>query len=356
MNGHILINRKNIAHNLSEIKKYSLNSKIMSVIKSDAYGHGMIEVAKSLNDSDSFAVATIKEAMYLRGKNITKEIVCLQGFSNNEELIYCSENNIRPVIHDSSQINIMDTTSLSGSIKLWIKIDTGMNRLGFNNLDFQKVFNKIKENKKVVHPIGIMTHLACADEDDDKFSDIQISLFNEIVNETNIELSIFNSAGIIKYSKNTNDINFWLRPGLMLYGISPCRLLKEVNLKPVMTLTAPVISIKKCKKGETIGYGQTHKLENDTRIAAIGIGYGDGFPRKLSNIGKVFYNNNFFNIVGRVSMDIITVDIKDKDIKVGCNVELWGENINIKEVANSIDSIPYELMCALGNRLDKEYI
>ena len=142
----------------------------------------------------------------------------------------------------------------------------------------------------------------------------------------------------------------------MLYGISPCRLLKKVNLKPVMTLTAPVISIKKCKKGETIGYGQTHKLENDTRIAAIGIGYGDGFPRKLSNIGKVFYNNNFFNIVGRVSMDIITVDIGDKDIKVGCNVELWGENINIKEVANSIDSIPYELMCALGNRLDKEYI
>ena len=130
MNGHILINRKNIAHNLSEIKKYSLNSKIMSVIKSDAYGHGMIEIAKSLNDSDSFAVATIKEAMYLRSKNITKEIVCLQGFSNNEELIYCSENNIRPVIHDSSQINIMDTTSLSGSIKLWIKIDTGMNRLG----------------------------------------------------------------------------------------------------------------------------------------------------------------------------------------------------------------------------------
>ena len=101
---------------------------------------------------------------------------------------------------------------------------------------------------------------------------------------------------------------------------------------------------------------QTHKLENDTRIAAIGIGYGDGFPRKLSNTGKVFYNNNFFNIVGRVSMDIITVDIGDKDIKVGCNVELWGENINIKEVAKSIDSIPYELMCALGNRLDKEYI
>tara|TARA_B100000767_G_scaffold134525_1_gene127639 strand:- start:18 stop:1088 length:1071 start_codon:yes stop_codon:yes gene_type:complete len=356
MNGHILINRKNIAHNFSEIKKYSSNSKIMSVIKSDAYGHGMIEVAKSLSTSDSFAVATIKEAMYLRSKNITKEIVCLQGFSNSEELIYCSKNNIRPVIHDSSQINIMDTTSLSDSIKLWIKIDTGMNRLGFNNLDFQKIYKKINENKKVQNPIGIMTHLACADEDDDKFSDKQMSLFKKIVNKANIELSIFNSAGIIKYSKNNKDINCWLRPGLMLYGVGPCSLLKGINLKPAMTLTAPIISIKKCRKGDSIGYGQTHILKKDTRIAAVGIGYGDGLPRKLSNIGKVFYNNNIFNIVGRVSMDIITVDIGDKDIKVGCNVELWGENINIKEVANSIDSIPYELMCALGNRLEKEYI
>ena len=356
MNGNILINRKNIAHNLSEIKKYSPNSKIMSVIKSDAYGHGMLEVAKSLYASDSLAVATIKEAVYLRSKKINKEIVCLQGFSNSEELIYCSENNIRPVIHDLSQINIMDNTSLVRSIKLWIKIDTGMNRLGFNNTDFQEIFKKIKKNKKVVHPIGVMTHLACADEDHDTFSDKQISLFKKAVNETNIELSIFNSAGIVKYSKNIKDINYWARPGLMLYGVSPCGSLKGVVLKPAMTLTAPIISIKECKKGDAIGYGQTYKVKNDTRIAAIGIGYGDGFPRKLSNIGKVFYNNNIFNIVGRVSMDIITVDIEDKDMEVGCNVELWGENINIKEVASSIDAIPYELMCSLGNRLSKEYI
>ena len=122
-----------------------------------------------------------------------------------------------------------------------------------------------------------------------------------------------------------------------------------------MTLTAPVISIKNCKKGESIGYGQTYKIKNDTKIAAVGIGYGDGIPRRLGNIGKVFFGGNFFNIVGRVSMDITMIDIQDKNIQVGSNVELWGENINIKEVSSSIDAIPYELICSLGNRLNKEF-
>ena len=354
MNGRILVNKNNLFNNFSEIKKYTPNSKIMSVIKSDGYGHGMLEVAKVLDNSDAFAVATIKEAIYLRDNKIKKEIVCLQGFSDLTEYIYCSENNIRPVIHNFSQINIIENTSIKKPIKLWIKIDTGMNRLGFKESDFQEVFNKC--SSKINDEIGIMTHLACADEDEENFSKKQIDSIENITTNNNIELSIFNSAGIIKYSKNFNNSKHWIRPGLMIYGVSPCNTLNGINIKPAMTLTAPVISVKECKKGEKIGYGHTYKVKKDTRIASVGIGYGDGFSRQFSNIGKVFFENNFFNIVGRVSMDIITIDVEDKDIKIGSNVELWGNNINIKDVSRSIDTIPYELMCSLGNRLQKEYI
>lgn len=356
MNGQLLIQKNNLINNFSEIKKCVPNSKIMSVIKSNAYGHGMLEVAKILNNTDSYAVATIKEAKFLRENNIKKEIICLQGFSNSAEYKYCSENNIRPVIHEFSQINIIENTKLAKSIKLWIKIDTGMNRLGFHTSNFSEVFDKCNNNRNISSPIGVMTHLACADEEEDNLSELQIQKILNIIEGYNTEISILNSAGIIKYSNNLKHYDHWVRPGLMLYGVNPCSTLNHINLKPVMTLKAPIISIKECKKGESIGYGHTYKVSKDTKIAAIGIGYGDGFSRQFSNVGKVFYKNNLFKIVGRVSMDIITVDIEDTNLSVGSYVELWGDNINIKDLSKSINTIPYELMCNLGNRLNKYYI
>ena len=158
MNGSILINKNNLINNLSEIKKLSPNSKVMTMIKSDAYGHGVIETAKLLRDSDAFTVATMEEAKYLRDSNINKEIVCLQGFSNKNEYEYCSKNNIKPVIHDLSQISIIEETQLENKIRIWIKIDTGMNRLGFNNSDFQMIYNICKKNKKIDKPVSY-THL-----------------------------------------------------------------------------------------------------------------------------------------------------------------------------------------------------
>ena len=354
MNGRIIVSKNNLVHNLSEIKKYAKKSKIMSVIKSNGYGHGMLEVASALEGSDAFAVATIEEAIYLRENKVKKEIVCLQGFSNKHESIYCSKNNIRPVIHCPEQISIINETSFDLPLSLWIKIDTGMNRLGFKNIDLPKIIEQI--GKKIKHPVGVMTHLACADENDDNFSNNQIKTFENIIKETNAELSILNSAGVIKYWKNFNNISEWIRPGIMLYGVSPCNNNEKIKIKPAMTLTAPVISIKECKKGERIGYGHTYYFTKDTRIASLGIGYGDGFSRSLSNVGRVFYKDNFFNIVGRVSMDILTVDIGDKKIELGEDFELWGNNISIKDVSDSINTIPYELMCALGNRLKREYI
>ena len=354
MNGRIIVSKNNLVHNLSEIKKYAKNSKIMSVIKSDGYGHGILEVASALEDSDAFAVATIKEAVYLRENKVKKEIVCLQGFSNKEEAQYCSKNNIRPVIHCSEQICIIKETSFDLPLSVWIKIDTGMNRLGFKNIDLPKIIEEI--HKKINHPVGVMTHLACADEDDDSFSYNQVKTFENIIKETKAELSILNSAGIIKYWKKFNNVSEWIRPGIMLYGVSPCKNNEEIKIKPAMTLKAPVISIKECKKGEKIGYGHTYQFKKDTRIASLGIGYGDGFSRNLSNVGRVFYENSFFNIVGRVSMDILTVDIGNKEIDLGTQFELWGNNISIRDVSDLIDTIPYELMCSLGNRLKKEYI
>tara|TARA_B100001989_G_scaffold249480_1_gene224857 strand:+ start:1985 stop:3049 length:1065 start_codon:yes stop_codon:yes gene_type:complete len=354
MNGNIIVNKKNLIHNLSEIKKYTKKSKIMSVIKSNGYGHGILEVAAALKDSDAFAVATIKEAAYLRKYNIEKEIVCLQGFSNIEECVYCSQSNIRPVIHCLKQVNIIEEAKLKKPMKVWIKFDTGMNRLGFKEMNLEKLMNKIEN--KIQPPVGIMTHLACADEENDDFSQKQIELFKNIIKNTEAELSIFNSAGIIKYIEEYHDLGDWVRPGLMLYGVNPCSNDKSLNIKPAMSLTAPVISTKKCKKGERIGYGHTYEFIKDTTIASLGIGYGDGFPRELSNLGKVFFEDNFFNIIGRVSMDILTVDIGDNKVDIGANVELWGDNINIKEVSDLINTIPYELMCGLGERLQRKYI
>lgn len=355
MNGQILINRNNLIHNLSEIKKYAKDSKIMSVIKSDGYGHGILEVASALKKSDAFAVATINEAIYLRNNNIEKQIVCLQGFSNIEECIYCSQNNIRPVVHNHEQVNIIKNTKLQKPISIWMKFDTGMNRLGFKETDLATLINEVKD--KTQYPIGIMTHLACADDDHDNFSQKQIERFHDIVKNTKAEFSIFNSAGVIKYFKKYQNFSEWIRPGIMLYGVSPlsnCE--NDINIKPAMTLVAPVISIKKCKQGEKIGYGHTYEFKKDTMIASLGIGYGDGVSRNLTNTGKVFFEDNYFNIVGRISMDIITIDIEDKKIDIGANVELWGDNINIKEVSDSINTIPYELMCGLGDRLQRKYI
>ena len=356
MNGNILINTNNLKNNLSEIKKSSPNTKIMSVIKSNGYGHGILEVANALENSDSYAIATIEEAKYLRKNNITKEIVCLQGFSNEEECLFCSKNNIRPVIHNKNQIEIIKKKILKETLKVWIKIDTGMNRLGFDELSFKEAYEVCTNNNKIKKPIGLMTHLACADEKKDEFSNKQIEKFTNITKDLNGELSILNSAGILRYTNNINFSEHWVRPGIMLYGINPCNDINSLNLKPVMSLTAPVIAIKTCKKGEAIGYGQSFTFEKDTRIASIGIGYGDGYSRQLSDTGKVFFEGNFLNIVGRISMDIITVDVKDIDIKIGSFVELWGDNINIKDVSDTINTIPYELMCSLGDRLNKKYI
>jgi len=356
MNGRILINKNNLLNNFLEVKKFSPNAKIMSVIKSDAYGHGIIEAAKILKESDAYAVATIKEAKLLKENKINTEIVCLQGFSNTEEYIYCAKNNIRPVIHNFFQLDIIKNTQIKNSIKIWIKVDTGMNRLGFNESFTNEVLNTCSVIKEIQKPLGLMTHLANADEDADNFSSVQISRFKKICEDRDLELSIFNSAGIIKYSNHFNKYSNWVRPGLMLYGVNPCKNLNKIKLKPVMSLIAPIISIKDCKKGKSIGYGQSYIVKKDTRIAAVGIGYGDGLSRQLSNIGKVYFENNYYNIVGRISMDITMIDIDDCEIEIGSNVEIWGPNINIESVSNSINTIPYELMCNLGNRLDKEYV
>jgi len=345
-----------LKHNLSIVKKSAPQSKILAVIKANAYGHGLQTVANALSSADGFAVAHYEEAIALRKKIKDKTIVLLQGFADEVELALLLSHSVELVIHSRYQIDILEKFQIPENTTVWLKIDTGMNRLGVNRDAVAESWRRLNSIEKLSGNIKVISHFANADDKHCSITDEQIQLFNQLTKDCNAEKSIANSAGLLHWQTSQLD---WVRPGIMLYGVSPFLSETAANhqLKSVMTLKSRIIAINKIKKGESIGYGHIWQASDDKNVAVVGIGYGDGYPRHIKENTPVLINGKYYPIVGRVSMDMLCVDLgNDAEMKVGSDVVLWGDGLPVEKIAAQAGTIAYELLCHVTSRVRFESI
>lgn len=343
-----LVHLDAIQRNLQLAASLAPRSKTMAVIKANAYGHGAVAVAKSLVAANALAVARVAEGVELREADIDKPIYVLQGFTDLEELDVARINRLIPVVHSRYQIEILKN-SRHFDMNIWIKLDTGMHRLGFS----PEAFREGMTTGTQLQIRGVMSHLAKADVPEDADNRNQIEVFGDLVRGFDCDLSIANSGGIL----NLPDSHFdWVRPGIMLYGAAPSNK-PDPRLEPAMTLTAPVLAINKVNRGETIGYGGAWCAPRDTRIAVVGIGYGDGYPREMPEGAPVLVNGQRRGIVGRISMDMLFVELAEDDvIAEGEEVVLWGPALPVEEIARLVGTIGYTMLSRLTGRVRRRYI
>ena len=350
------INLESIRHNFLYAKSLAPSSKVIAIIKANAYGHGATRVAKYLeNMTDVFGVACIEEALELRNSGIEKvPILLLEGIFELNELSLVEEHNFMTVVCNSIQLEWLIRAKLKKQITVFVKYDSGMCRLGFHEKEFYQAI-KFLENSTNVNNIVLMTHFSKADEPYDIFTQNQIDNFNKIVASTGYQSSIANSAGIVAWRNSHKDYN---RPGIMLYGSSPFSEARyQKNLIPSMTLSSELISIKHFEKGQGVGYGSRFICPLDMLIGVVAAGYADGYPRHAKDGTPVYINNTRSRIVGRVSMDMLTVDLTNiPNPQIGNKVELFGINIPINEVAEYCNTISYEIISKITRRVYKNYI
>lgn len=356
-----IINLSALKHNLQCAKDAAPSTKILAVIKANGYGHGIVRVAKALSDSaansvsglaDGFAVASVEEALLLREVGISKPIVLLEGFFSTDELPLILQHGFEVVVHHQVQLDILNRLKPHNSthLNVWLKIDTGMHRLGFPMEKARAVWQALQSHP-MIRSITLMTHLAKADDTQDGFTDKQVARFNKYTDGIIAPRSIANSAGLLGWPATHADI---VRPGIMLYGGTPFINGNgaDVGLQPVMTLKTQLIAVNLCNKGEAIGYGGTWTCPQDMPVGIAAIGYGDGYPRHACNGTPVLVNGKRTQLVGRVSMDMISIDLRSiPDAKVGDPVVLWGEGLPVEEIARSASTISYELLCGVARRV-----
>ncbi len=345
----VTIDTDALQHNLRRVRELAPNSQVMAVIKANGYGHGVLEVAKALSSANGFAVSCISEALELRHAGFIHPILVLQGYQNFADLQLATTNNLRVVIHDYAQLKLLEQFPLNKRLDVALKLDTGMHRLGIPIEETRRVYQQLNDNVNVNTGCWLITHFANADDVISDYTLSQLSQFKKYTHGIQAVRSIANSAGIIAWQDSHAN---WVRPGIMLYGSSPMldgdR--NKVGLKAVMNLYAPVIAIHNFKKGDAIGYGSTYKCPEDMQVGVVACGYGDGYPRLASTGTPVWINGKESQTVGRVSMDMITIDLRDQSVEVGDVVELWGSNISVDRVAASAGTISYELLCNVGNQ------
>lgn len=346
------LSTENLLHNLEIIKKQAQNREVIAMIKANAYGHGLRSVAMRLDGKvSSFGVASIDEALALKKVNVKAPITLMSGAFEPDDLVIASEQNFHLIFHEEQQLQWLKSVKLVNPIKIWLKIDTGMGRLGFSPEEAKKAYNILSNNPQVIQPIGIISHLACAEEKDHPLNKTQFKIFREFTKELPGPKSIANSATIFNFENDLYDV---VRPGLSLYGISPLphKSSSSLNLKPVMTLQTKLVKVSNFKKYTAIGYGARFSCPEDMPVGVIAMGYGDGYPRTAKDGTPVLVNNKKCQIVGRVSMDMATIDLRNcPDAKVGDPVTLWGEKLPIEEVAKHTDHIPYDLICGVQQRV-----
>ncbi|MBS0578067.1 MAG: alanine racemase [Proteobacteria bacterium] len=349
-----VIDTQALRHNLNVIRARAGRSRVIAVVKANAYGHGLVSAALAIQDAGAFAVARLEEGMSLRAAGIDSRIVLLEGVFSRSQLEDAAQDRLDLVVHDAKQIELLEQCGGASRFALWIKIDTGMNRLGFSPRDFVGALKRIRMLESAPREIRLMTHLACADERDGAVTREQLVRFAEATQGLKFETSIVNSAGLFGGTVVGSN---WVRPGLALYGASPFAdaTAADFGLRPVMTLLSTVLTVREIQPGERVGYGGAWTAARPSRIAIIAAGYGDGVPRSFETGTPVLIKKQRAPLVGRVSMDMIAVDVTGvAGVEVGTTATLWGEGLPVEEVARHAHTIPYELLCSISQRVPLE--
>ncbi len=347
-----LIDAQALRHNLERVRALAPGCRVMAVVKADGYGHGLARVARILLEAQAFAVASFEEGVVLRNAGVAHPIFLLQGFYDGEELAELGHHRFSPVVHHETQLAALENTRQAGPIDVWLKVDTGMHRIGFPAQQASAVFKRLAACS-VVHRVRLMSHLANADDISDETTRQQIERFNALSAGLEAERSLANSAGVVGWPESHFD---WVRPGIMLYGVSPIagRTAAELGLEPVMTLASRVIAVNRCRRGARVGYGGEFVCPEDMTVGVVAIGYGDGYPRHARTATPVLVNGARAALVGRVSMDMITVDLRaHASAAVGDPVVLWGKGLPVEEVAQCAGTIGYELLARMPARVPR---
>lgn len=346
------INCSALKHNLERIRQLAAHSQVMAIIKANAYGHGLLRTAHALNDADAFGVARLSEGITLREQGIAKSIVLLAGVTTTEELALAAQYQFELVVHHETQVDLLvQWQTDEPCFNVWVKLDSGMHRLGLAVGQLNLILKRLESCPAVTQPVRFMTHFASADKLDSPQTEAQITKFNHMVQHHKKETSLANSAAILDWPQSHMH---WVRPGIMLYGVSPFENSKgyEHGLQPVMTLKTNVIAINQVAEGEAVGYGATWVCPQTMFVGVIAIGYGDGYPRHIQPGTPVLIKGVRAAIIGRVSMDTLCVDLRNcPDTKIGDEVTLWGGGLPVEEIASSAGTIAYELLCQLTARV-----
>ncbi|MGI9264995.1 MAG: alanine racemase [Gammaproteobacteria bacterium] len=337
--------------NLGVVRSFAPGSRIMAVIKANAYGHGIVPVARALAGADAFAVARLEEAHAIRQAGLETPIVLLEGIFHTDQMALAASLRLEIVVHSPEQLEMLEQFDNAYRFPVWLKIDTGMNRLGFPDTVVDDVARRLSGCDSVETPIRFMTHLSSAEERFESTTPEQIKRFDSVLAGIDAERSIANSAGVIAWPGSHAD---WVRPGLMLYGVSPLRdkTAADLDLKPAMTLTTELIAIKTVSAGGRVGYGGRWMATEETRLGVAAIGYGDGYTRHLGDGTPVMVAGQPAILVGCISMDLITIDLGGApDARVGDEVLLWGEQLPVERLAEAAGTIPYEMLCGVTQRV-----
>jgi alanine racemase len=337
-----------LKNNLEMVRRAAPGSKILAVIKANAYGHGLLRTAAALRAAEGFAVLTLSEALELRRAGFKHPIVLLEGFFEPGELPAIAEHRLIPVIHSFDQLDMLDAAGLTRAIDVFLKANTGMNRLGFDVDGFGDALQRASRHRNI-HSITLMTHFACADEAQGIAS--QWEVFQSLSGGLPYSRSLANSATVLRYPEAHGD---WVRPGIMLYGASPFAgvAAHTLGLRPAMTLSSAIIAVQSVPKGGRVGYGGAFVAQRDMRVGIVACGYADGYPRHAPTGTPILVSGTRTQTLGRVSMDMLFADISDlPTADVGTPVTLWGEDLPVEEVAAAAGTISYELLCALAPRV-----
>ncbi len=345
-----------LQHNIITVRKTAPESRIMAVVKADAYGHGLQYLWPYLaRDVEGMAVARVGEAVELRQFGYQGTILVLSGFDDKDDLQAMDEYQLQTVIHQPRQVDLLTNSILKHPLTIWLKIETGMHRLGLEPAEVDAAYHQVKAHPQVANVI-LMTHFSSSENNDTAVTQKQINAFQRITTAYSESCSLSNSAGILAFPEARRQ---WVRPGLMMYGGSPFTPAeKKPALQPVMRLTAPIKAIRTLQAGDAVGYGGIFVAKENMTIAVVGIGYGDGYPRLLPNGTPVWLNGRIAGIVGRVSMDSVIIDISHHDaVEVGQRAVLWGPELPVETVAEYAKTDPRELLCKMGlHRVQRKII
>ncbi len=347
-----ILSSENLIHNAKVMQKKAAPAKVIAMVKANAYGHGIRSVSLRLEPYvDMFGVASIDEALVLRKVGVKAPILLAEGAFEANELLEASALGFQLVFHNQLQLDWLNKLSLPRPIHAWLKVNTGMNRLGFMPAQAEQVFEQLSNCEQVFNPVRIMSHFACSEDKNHPLNAQQIATFNAFAEGKKALKTLNNSAAVYNFPETNYD---FVRPGVALYGYSPFehKTPDEIGLKPVMTVQSALISVYDIEKGARVGYGARYVAARNMRVGVVAFGYGDGYPTTIAEGAPVIVNHTRCATIGKVAMDMLTVDLTHcPNAQIGDPVILWGEGLPVEDLAEYTRNSAYDILTGVQQRV-----